>query len=79
MQANESFTRIKGPNVMIFFQTINATSSLCQDELICLVINLRLYFKDFESEMNFRDFESGAKLLDITIDGYGEQIVKILI
>ena len=71
MQANEGFIKTGEPSVMLFFQTINATSSLCQEELmICLVVNLRLYFNDFKS---------GAKLLDLTIDGYGERIVKILI
>ena len=71
MQANEGFIKTGEPSVMLFFQTINATSSSCQERWkICLVLNLRLYFEDFES---------GTKLLDLTIDGYGEQIVKILI
>ena len=60
----------KGSNVF-FLNTINATSAWCpHNKVLCLIGTLELYF-------NF--LGPNTKLLDLTIDGYGERNVKILI
>ena len=49
----------------------NSTSFTCRNEDLCAFVSLELSFYDF-------DHEIVNDVLDMTIDGYGKQIVKIL-
>ena len=67
MYGNEFF----GYKGALAFRAIQSTSFMCDQWDLCLFGTLELSFS--------QDFQTGNKLLEMTIDGYGEQIVKILI
>ena len=52
------------------FKSVTPTTFSCRDLDKCLFGTLGFYFYDLELY---------TKLIDITIDGYGERIVKVLI